>query len=164
RQGFFHGVYDLLVEQVRHRFVVRQVRQGLDLGVRWHGDLPMSAKMNLPDLIAKYGSEDRCRAYLEALRWPDGPVCPRCGSTKIGRMDERKQFACSSCRYHFSVRAGTIFQDSKLPLTKWFPAIYIIGESKKGVSAAQLSRMLGVTTKTGWFLCHRIRAAMADPL
>lgn len=124
----------------------------------------MSAAMNLPALIAKYGDEDKCRAYLEALRWPDGPVCPRCESTKIRRMDARKQLACSSCRYHFSVRAGTIFQDSKLPLTTWFLAIYIVGESKKGVSAAQLSRMLHVTTKTGWFLCHRIRAAMKDTL
>jgi transposase-like protein len=120
--------------------------------------------MNLPTLIVKYGDEDRCRAYLEALRWPEGPVCPRCDSKKVRRMDERKQFACSSCRYHFSVRSGTIFQDSKLALTKWFLAIYIIGESKKGVSAQQLSRMLNVTTKTSWFLCHRIRAAMKDPL
>jgi transposase-like protein len=127
----------------------------------------MAAATNLVDLIERFGDEDRCREYLEQLRWPDGVECPRCGSTKIVHVRTRNQFTCKGrntdgqpCGYRFSVRAGTIFQDSKLSLTKWFLAIYIVGESKKGVSAQQLSRMLNTTAKTSWFLCHRIRAAM----
>ena len=116
--------------------------------------------MSLPELIERYGSEDSCRAYLEELRWPDGFACPRCESKKISRIHERRQFDCDGCHCQFSVRVGTIFHGSKLPLWKWFLAVYMIGESKKGVSANQLKRMLGVSYKTAWYLCHRIRAAM----
>ncbi|HVW90959.1 MAG TPA: IS1595 family transposase, partial [Gaiellaceae bacterium] len=118
------------------------------------------AELNLASLVERFGSEDKCIAYLADLRWPDGVECPRCESKKISRLAERKQYECSDCRYQFSVRAGTVFQDSKLPLWKWFLAVYMMGESKKGVSANQLSRMLGVSYKTAWFLCHRIRSAM----
>jgi transposase-like protein len=120
------------------------------------------AEMNLPELIDRFGSEDRCHAYLEELRWPDGVKCPRCGSDKISRIVKRRQFDCDGCRYQFSVRVGTLFHDSKLPLWKWFLAVYVMGESKKGVSANQLKRMLGVSYKTAWYLCHRIRSAMHD--
>jgi len=88
--------------------------------------------------------------------------CPRCSSDKISRIKTRRQFDCDGCRYQFSVRVGTVLQDSKLPLWKWFLAVYMIGESKKGVSANQLKRMLGVSYKTAWFLCHRIRSAMVQ--
>lgn len=118
--------------------------------------------MNLVELIEQFGSEDKCRAYLEALRWPNGVVCIRCQSPKISRLKERHQFHCDGCTYQFSVRAGTIFHDSHLPLWKWFLAVYVMGESKKGVSANQLKRMLGVSYKTAWYLCHRIRAAMTE--
>jgi transposase-like protein len=120
------------------------------------------SNMNLPKLIEQFGSEDRCRDYLEQLRWPDGVTCPRCESAKISRIVKRHQFDCDSCRYQFSVRVGTLFHDSHLPLWKWFLAIYLIGESKKGISANQLKRTLGVSYKTAWYLCHRIRAAMKD--
>src|SRR6266508_1215686 len=120
------------------------------------------AEMNLPELIERFGSEDRCHAYLEELRWPDGVKCPRCDSDKISRIKARRQFDCDGCRYQFSVRVGTLFHDSKLPLWKWFLAVYVMGESKKGVSANQLKRMLGVSYKTAWYLCHRIRSAMRD--
>src|SRR5690348_8602200 len=120
------------------------------------------AEMNLPELIERFGSEDSCHAYLETLRWPDGVKCPRCDSDKISRIAARRQFDCDGCRYQFSVRVGTLFHDSKLPLWKWFLAVYIMGESKKGVSANQLKRMLGVSYKTAWYLCHRIRSAMHD--
>ncbi len=119
-------------------------------------------EMDLVKLFDEFGSEDKCHALLEELRWPDGLKCPRCGSDKISRIVKRRQFDCDGCRYQFSVRVGTLFQDSKLPLWKWFLAVYIMGESKKGVSANQLKRMLGVSYKTAWFLCHRIRAAMHD--
>ena len=118
--------------------------------------------MNLVELIDQFGSEDKCRVYLEALRWPDGVRCIRCGSKKISRIKTRDQFDCDGCNYQFSVRAGTIFHDSHLPLWKWFLAVYVMGESKKGISANQLKRMLGVSYKTAWYLCHRIRAAMTE--
>jgi transposase-like protein len=118
--------------------------------------------MDMMKLIERFGSEDKCHAYLEALRWPDGIKCPRCQSEKISRIHERKQFMCDGCAYQFSVRVGTIFHDSHLPLSKWFVAIYLMGESRKGVSANQLKRTLGVSYKTAWYLCHRIRAAVAD--
>ncbi|MFN0152803.1 MAG: IS1595 family transposase [Gaiella sp.] len=119
-------------------------------------------EMNLPELIERFGSEDKCHAYLEELRWPDGVECPRCESTSISRIVKRRQYDCDGCRYQFSVRVGTIFQDSKLPLWKWFLAVYMMGESKKSVSANQLKRMLNVSYKTAWYLCHRIRHAMQD--
>ena len=118
--------------------------------------------MDLPALIEQFGSEEKCRAYLEELRWPDGVVCPRCEGTTISRIVKRKQFECDGCRYQFSVTAGTLFHDSHLPLWKWFLAIYIMCESKKGVSSKQLQRMLGVSYKTAWYLSHRIRDAMGD--
>src|SRR2546423_4613970 len=119
-------------------------------------------EMNLPDLIEKFGSEDKCREYLEALRWPDGVECPRCEGTTISRIHKRNQFDCDSCRYQFSVTAGTLSHDSHLPLWKWFLAIYLISESKKGISSKQLQRMLDVSYKTAWYLAHRIRDAMGD--
>ena len=125
---------------------------------------PQKGHMDLPKLIERFGSEDKCHAYLEALRWPDGVECPRCEGTSISRLDKRRQFECNdtSCRYQFSVRVGTIFDRSHLPLWKWFLAIYLVGESKKGISAKQLQRTLAVSYKTAWFLGHRIRAAMEE--
>lgn len=117
---------------------------------------------DLVQLVGQFGSEDKCHEYLEGLRWPNGVECPRCESTKISRIVKRRQFDCDSCRYQFSVRVGTLFHDSKLPLWKWFLAVYLMGESKKGISANQLKRTLGVSYKTAWYLCHRIRAAMVD--
>jgi len=116
--------------------------------------------MDLAELIDKFGDEDACFAFLEELRWPDGVRCPRCDSDKISRIKKRRQFDCDACRYQFSAKAGTIFHDSHLPLRKWFLAIFILCEAKKGMSANQLKRMLGVSYKTAWYLCHRIRAAM----
>lgn len=117
---------------------------------------------DLVELIEQFGSEDKCHEYLEGLRWPKGVTCPRCESEKISRIVKRRQFDCDSCRYQFSVRVGTLFHDSKLPLWKWFLAVYLMGESKKGISANQLKRTLGVSYKTAWYLCHRIRSAMVD--
>src|SRR5690349_255120 len=118
--------------------------------------------MNLMKLIERFDSDDKCRLTLEKLRWPTGVRCIRCQSEKVFRADKRKQFECGGCGYHFSVTAGTIFHDSHLPLRKWFIAIYLICESKKGVSALQLKRTLGVAYKTAWYLCHRIREAVKD--
>lgn len=123
---------------------------------------PLPKTLDLPTLIERFGSEEKCRDYLEHLRWPDGVECPRCGEQSISRIEKRKQFECNACRYQFSVTAGTVFHDSHLPLWKWFLAIYMIGESKKGISHKQLQRTLGVSYKTAWHLGHRIRSAMEE--
>src|SRR5919199_3402513 len=120
------------------------------------------SEMSLIKLVERFHSEDECRAYLEELRWPDRIVCPRCGGKIISRIKKRPQFDCNSCRYQFSVTAGTIFNDTHLPLWKWFLAVYLIIESKKGISAKQLQRTLAVSYKTAWYLSHRIRHAMAS--
>src|SRR5206468_7843811 len=109
------------------------------------------------------GSNDRCREYLEHLRWPEGVECPTCESKSVSRIKTRKQFDCNSCRNRFSVTAQTVFHDSHLPLWKWFAAVYLMCESKKGISALQIKRMLNVKSyETAWYLCHRIRSAMTD--
>ena len=120
------------------------------------------SEMNLLKLVSRFDNDEKCRMHLEELRWPDGVKCIRCQSDKISRMYKRNQFACDSCGYQFSVTAGTIFHDSHLPLRKWFIAILLICESKKGMSALQLKRTLGVAYKTAWYLCHRIREAVKD--
>ncbi len=113
----------------------------------------------------RYSSDDACRDLLENLRWPNGVVCPRCGSLGISTIKKRRVYDCNDCRYQFTVTAGTIMHDSHLPLRKWFVAVYLMCESKKGVSALQLHRTLGVARRTAWYLSHRIREAMAnDPL
>jgi transposase-like protein len=126
--------------------------------------MPTTYEMNLVKLIEHFSDEDSCREYLEGLRWPNGIACPRCGSTSISRLDRRDQLDCNSCRYRFSVTSGTIFHDSHLHLSKWFLATYIMCESKKGISANQLKRCLGVAYRTAWYLSHRIRTAMAQAI
>ena len=118
--------------------------------------------IDLTDLIARYGDDQKCRTYLEHLRWKDGIHCPKCNSDKISSILKRDQFDCDSCRYQFSVTAGTIFHDTHLPLTKWFLAVYLICQSRKGMSANQLKRMLGINYRTAWYLSHRIRHAMVE--
>lgn len=117
---------------------------------------------NLMSVVEQFGTDDKCRDCLVSLKWPTGIACPRCQSKKISKIAARNMYDCDSCRYQFSVTAGSIFHDSHLPLTKWFFATYVMVESKKGVSANQLKRMLGVSYKTAWYLCHRIRKAMDE--
>jgi transposase-like protein len=118
--------------------------------------------ITLPELIERFHSEDACREALERLRWPDGVACLRCGSLSISRITTVDRFECNSCGYQFSATVGTIFHDTHLPLWKWFLTTYMICESRKGMSANQVRRTLGVTYKTAWYLCHRIRAAMQE--
>jgi transposase-like protein len=123
----------------------------------------MSSKpMNLVDLMHDFCDEAKCRRYIEHLRWPRGAQCPRCESTKVYRLENRPLLLCASCEHQFSATAGTIFHDTHLPLTKWFLATMLLCESKKGMSACQIQRSLGVSYKTAWYLCHRIRAAMLE--
>jgi transposase-like protein len=118
--------------------------------------------MNLVELIKQFNSEAKCRAYIEILRWPDGAVCPQCQANKIYRLENRPLLLCASCEHQFSVTVDTIFHDTHLPLEKWFLATVLLCESKKGMSACQIQRSLGISYKTAWYLCHRIRAAMLE--
>ena len=118
--------------------------------------------MNLPKLIERFHSEDVCRDVLEDLRWPDGPQCPRCESDQHSRIKGRVTYDCLGCGYQYSALAGTVLQDTKLPLWKWFLATYLMTEARKGISANQMKRTLGVSYKTAWYLCHRIRSAMGS--
>jgi len=123
----------------------------------------MLKELDLCQLIDQFGDDQSCRNYLESLRWHSGIHCPKCGGVKISSILKRDQYNCDneSCRYQFSVTAGTIFHDTHLPLKKWFIATYLLCQSRKGMSANQLKRTLGISYKTAWYLCHRIRAAMS---
>ena len=125
--------------------------------------MAVTYEVNLVNLIERFNSEDKCRAYLEALRWSDGIVCPRCQAKSISKIETRQQHQCNACQYQFSATSGTIMHDTHLPLWKWFLAVYMIVESKKAVSANQLKRMIEVSYKTSWYLCHRIREALLQP-
>ena len=118
--------------------------------------------MNLADVTSKFSTDERCRELLRRLRWPLGVECLRCKEKAIELETEKELFYCKDCDYQFTVTAGTIFNDSHLPLTKWFLATLLLCEAKKGMSACQVQRTIGVSYKTAWYLCHRIRAAMAE--
>ena len=113
-------------------------------------------------MMERFHSDEKCRAVLEELRWPNGVACPRCGGMNHAHDTVRGVYDCYSCGYQFSVLANTMFHDTKLPLRKWFVAILLMVEAKKGMSANQMKRVIGVSYKTAWYLCHRIRAAMSE--
>lgn len=117
--------------------------------------------INITDPI--FHDEAKALAHLESDRWPHEVVCPLCESTGVRRMAGKTQagmFLCNVCRNKFTVRTGTVMERSHVPLHKWLLATHLMAASKKGMSAKQMERMLGVTYKTAWFLCHRIREAM----
>jgi len=124
------------------------------------------AKINLTAPI--FTNDDKAREHLEAIYWPNGPVCPRCGAaedriTKLaGKSTRPGVYKCRDCRKPFSVTIGTIMERSHIPLSKWVLAAHLMASSKKGMSAHQLHRMLGTTYETAWFLAHRLREAMAS--
>jgi transposase-like protein len=128
--------------------------------------------MNLSQLARDFADEASARAHLESIRWPNGPVCPHCSGTdaykiqsKPGSKTRPGVHRCRTCKKQFTVTVGTIFESSHIPLAKWLMAVHLMCASKKGMSAHQLHRMLGVTYKTAWFMCHRIRYAMTqEPL
>ena len=114
-----------------------------------------------------FTDETKAREALEAMRWPDGPTCPHCGSVEgiakaQGKAARPGLYYCAACNDQFTATVGTVMERSKIPLTKWWLAMHLIGTSKKGISAHQIHRMLGITYKSAWFLCHRIREAMRD--
>ena len=123
----------------------------------------MSLKdMDMMKLMDSFHSEERCRKILEEVRWPDGVACPRCEGTKYAYDSVRFVYDCYSCGYQFSVISGTMLHDTHLPIRKWFIAVLLMVESKKGISSNQLKRTIGGAYKTAWYLTHRVRAAMRD--
>jgi transposase-like protein len=129
--------------------------------------------MRLIEIFSAFSSDEKCLAYLEASRWPDGVRCPICGAKEISKITRKSKtknkraqlYQCleKSCKQQFSATTGTIFHDSHLPLSKWFTAVALIVDAKKGMSALQLSRHLACNYRTAWYLSHRIREAMTDP-
>lgn len=135
-----------------------------------------NGELNLIALAQHFSSEDAAREFVEKLRWPDGPVCPKCGEvnnayrlepkpSKKGTHVRKGVWKCAGCREQFTVTVGTIFEDSHIPLNKWLLAYHLLCASKKGMSAHQLHRMLKVTYRSAWFMAHRIRYTMSqEPL
>jgi transposase-like protein len=113
----------------------------------------------LEELTAAFPDEQTCVRHFRAIRWANGPFCPYCGGTKIYHFSDDKTHKCGDCRQRFSINVGTIFEDTKLPLRKWFIAIWLVTSHKKGVASTQLARDVGVTQKTAWFMTHRLREA-----
>lgn len=113
-----------------------------------------------------FQDENQAREWLESQVWPEGPTCPHCGVAEFTRLEGKAHrpglYQCNACREQFTVTVGTVMERSKIPLTKWLMAVFLITASKKGMSAHQLHRMLGVSYKSTWFMMHRIREAMKD--
>jgi transposase-like protein len=120
--------------------------------------------LSMPEFIRQFGSDSQCEAALEQSRWPEGFVCPCCGGTghSVFRAGGRKTFQCKACRHQASLTAGTLFQSTKLPLSVWFLAVYLISQAKTGLSGLALKRLLGVSYPTAWSIQHKLMAAMAE--
>jgi transposase-like protein len=130
-------------------------------------------ELNLITLAQEYSDNEKARALLESIRWPNGPVCPHCKFTEVYKIVARPGskrparaglYKCAACRDQFTVTVGTIFEDSHIPISKWLMAIFLLCASKKSMSAHQLHRMLKITYKSAWFMAHRIRYAMGPTL
>ena len=120
--------------------------------------------LSMPEFLKDYGTELQCEQALATVRWPDGFRCPRCKGAghSVFRDGPRKVFQCTGCRHQASLIAGTVFQGTKLPLTTWFLAIYLISQAKTGLSALALRRQLGVSYPTAWLIHHKLMQVMAD--
>lgn len=118
--------------------------------------------MNLIQIFKQFPTQESCINHLEKLRWNDKPICPYCQSDNTNPLKSENRFRhhCNGCRKSFSVTIGTIFEDSRLPLQKWFLAISLMLNAKKGISSRQLARDLELPVKTAWSINHRIRKAM----
>lgn len=119
----------------------------------------------LPDLLNHFNSEEKCRDFLEKMRWPEGNIkCPYCGCGNSYRCSDMKNYKCrrKECKYRFSVTVGTMMEKSRIPLQKWFAAAWLVTNHKKGISSCQLARDLGIGQKAAWFLIHRVREMVIE--
>ncbi len=125
--------------------------------------------MTVAQFEAQFSTEEACKSYLQARRWPNGVKCPRCGNENVNPVSSKPfHWECSQCgaghSYRFSVLVGTVFENTNIKLPDWFKVIYLMLSSKKGISALQIQRMMGFGSyRTAWYMCHRIRAALVDP-
>jgi len=119
----------------------------------------MKEFLSLYDLFAAIPDEGAAIRYFKAIRWANGEYCPYCGHPEIYGLKGGRKWKCAQCRTAFSIRVGTIFEDSKIPVRKWLAAIWLITSHRKGIASTQIARDLGVTQKTGWFMLHRLRHA-----
>ena len=114
---------------------------------------------SLYSLFEVFPDEQTCLDHLRAIRWRDGEFCPYCGDNRVYHFSDRKTFKCGACRQRFSIKVGTIFENTKLPLRKWFMAIWLITNHPKGVASTTLAKDLKITQKSAWFVTHRLRHA-----
>jgi transposase-like protein len=117
---------------------------------------------SLLELVDAFPNEQACIDHLRGIRWAGGSFCPYCGSTRVYDFSDKRTHKCGDCRQRFSIKVGTVFEDSKLPLRKWFMAIWLMTSHKKGIASTQLAKDLRVTQKTAWFVLHRLRYAAAQ--
>jgi transposase-like protein len=124
-------------------------------------------ELSIVGIAERFPNSLAAAEYLESVRWPNGPVCPHCGESERKpyalKSKTRRLWKCAACRKQYTVTVGTIFESSHIPLHKWLWAFFLLCSSKKGMSAHQLHRMLGITYKSAWFMAHRIRYAMEQP-
>jgi transposase-like protein len=119
-----------------------------------------STPQTLIEAVRYFADVDIALAFVVALRWPAGVVCPRCAESRVSFLKSRRIWKCLGCKKQFSVKVGTIFEDSAIGLDKWLPCVWLIANCKNGISSYEVARALGVTQKTAWFMLHRIRLAM----
>jgi len=124
----------------------------------------MEKLKTLQQAIIHFASEENCLQFMVALRWPDGVECPICGRMDARFLENQRKWQCKSVHHHrqFSVKVGTIFEDSPIPLSKWLPAAWQLVNCKNGISSYELAKAIGVTQKTAWFMLQRIRLALQN--
>jgi len=125
--------------------------------------MAQQARMTLMEFMEQFGTEEQCRAHLYQMRWPEGFICPKCGAkAEPYNIKSHNRYQCKHCNHQASVTAGTVMDKSRTPLTKWFLAIYLMGQDKRGCSALKLKGELGIAYDTAWVMSHKIRKAMKD--
>ena len=120
----------------------------------------LNPKTTLEEFSARFSTEEICREYLSIMRWNNSPVCPHCNHDTVYQYEDGKLLKCAKCRRQFTVRIGTLFEDSKISLQKWFIAVFLITSCEKELSSVQLGKEIGVTQKTAWFMLNRIRQCL----
>lgn len=116
----------------------------------------------LLEAIKYFSDKETCTTFMAQLRWPDGVTCPLCESKEVSYLSTRFMWKCKACKKQFSVKVGTVMEDSPIGLDKWLSAMWLITNAKNGISSCEIHRALGITQKSAWFLLHRIRLAMQD--
>src|SRR5579859_6392349 len=120
----------------------------------------MDKPKTLQEAIRHFKDEQTCIDAVGALRWPNGPVCPKCGHNEQYYLATQRRWKCKQCKKQFSVKVGTIFEDSAVPLEKWLVALWMLVNCRNGVSSYEVGRAVGITQKSAWFVLHRLRLAL----